>query len=269
MAEQNVTEQNVAEQNEDAKNVGNEIVNQALTNIGQAAALSNTNTQEGTTAAEEGTLADGDTPKKAGDDVASSFAGLPIESLIGGPFLAAAKVQQQLAATYVDTVMKLAYREKKGQSGDKSEQETNILSFEVPRPVISEKDGKTSVDVENMQINAPLLALVQIPSFQMDEVTVDFDMEVKTSDMKSDETKEDVSSTVNFKSWFGLNASITGNVSSDSVHKRESDSSATYKIHARAIQQPPSEGMAKLTSLLTQAMEPLRKPESSGGGGGK
>lgn len=260
-----MTEQNVTEQNEDAKNVGNEIVNQALTNIGQAAALSNTNLQEGTTASGEGTVADGDTPKKDGNDVASSFAGLPIESLIGGPFLAAAKVQQQLAATYVDTVMKLAYREKKKkEEKEETKQETNILTFEVPRPVISEKDGETSVEVENMQINAPLLALVQIPSFQMDEVTVDFDMEVKTSDMKSDETKMDVGSTVNFKSWFGLNASITGNVSSDSVHKRESDSSATYKIHARAIQQPPSEGMAKLTSLLTQAMEPLRKPDGGG-----
>lgn len=262
-----MTEQNVTEQNEDAKNVENEIVNQALTNIGQAAALSNSNLQEGTMTAGEGTVTGGETPKKDGNDVASSFAGLPIESLIGGPFLAAAKVQQQLAATYVDTVQKLAYREKK--ENNETKQETNILTFEVPRPVIDEKDGKTSVTVENMQINAPLLALVQIPSFQMDEVTVDFDMEVKTSDMKSDETKADVSSTVNFKSWFGLNASITGNVSSDSVHKRESDSSATYKIHARAIQQPPSEGMAKLTSLLTQAMEPLRKPESSGGGGGK
>lgn len=265
MAEKNVTEQNLTEQNEDAKNVGNEIVNQALTNIGQAAALSNTNLQEGTTATGEGTVVDGDTPKKDGNGVASSFAGLPIESLIGGPFLAAAKVQQQLAATYVDTVMKLAYREKKKkEEKEETKQETNILTFEVPRPVISEKDGETSVEVENMQINAPLLALVQIPSFQMDEVTVDFDMEVKTSDMKSDETKMDVGSTVNFKSWFGLNASITGNVSSDSVHKRESDSSATYKIHARAIQQPPSEGMAKLTSLLTQAMEPLRKPDGGG-----
>lgn len=263
MAEKNVTEQNVTEQNGDAKNVGKEIVGQALTNIGQAAALTNTNLQEETTETGEGTLKEGDTPKKDGTDVASSFAGLPIESLIGGPFLAAAKVQQQLAATYVDTVMKLAYREKEekkeknGENDGKTTKETNLLTFEVPRPIINENDG--SVTVENMQINAPLLALVQIPSFQMDEVTVDFDMEVKTSDMKSDETKAAVSSTVNFKSWFGLNANITGNVSSDSVHKRESDSSATYKIHARAIQQPPSEGMAKLTSLLTQAMEPLRK----------
>lgn len=44
---------------------------------------------------------------------------------------------------------------------------------------------------------------------------------------------------------------------SDSEHRRQTDSSATYKIHARAIQQPPSEGMAKLTSLFAQAMEPI------------
>ena len=110
---------------------------------------------------------------------------------------------------------------------------------------------------QSCTIHAPLLSLVPLPAFTMDELTVDFNMEVKDMEMSDDKTHEDVSSTVKYNSWFGLDASITGNVTSDSEHKRQTDSSATYTIHARAVQQQPSEGMAKLTSLFAQAMEPI------------
>ena len=188
-------------------------------------------------------------------DVVSSFAGLPIESLICGPIIAAAKGQQELTAVYVDGLMKLAYKD--GQSGG----ETNTLDFNLDRPV-QNNDG--TVATQQVKISAPLLSLVPVPAFMMDELTVDFNMEVKNSDLSSTETKADVSTTLSYKSWFGLSTQITGNVSSDSSHKRETDSSATYQIHARAIQQPPSEGMAKLTALFAQAMEPIPAKEISG-----
>lgn len=186
--------------------------------------------------------------RDSNNDVASSFVGLPIESLICGPIIAAAKGQQELTAVYVDGLMKLAYKD--GKAGG----DTNLLEFNVDRPVQND-DG--SVTTKTFKINAPLLSLVPVPAFTMDELTVDFNMEVKNSDLSSTDTKTDVQSSLNYKSWFGLSASITGNVSSDSSHKRQTDSSATYQIHARAVQQQPSEGMAKLTSLFSQMMEPI------------
>lgn len=219
-------------------NLGNEVVKQAMDNIGQAAEKA---AVAGTTA---GTAVTGE-----GSATAKSFVGLPIESLICAPLVAGAKAQQELTAVYVDSIMKLAYKD-----GNLNDRKTNTLDFTVERPI--DKDDGT-VSKENFSISAPLLSLVPVPAFIMDELTVDFEMEVKNSDMSQTDTKADVQSTVNYKSWFGLSASITGNVSSDSTHKRESDSSATYKIHARAIQQPPSEGMAKLTALFSQMMEPV------------
>lgn len=177
----------------------------------------------------------------------SQFAGVPIESLICGPIIAAARGQQELTAIYIDGVKKLAY-------ADKECQKTNQLEFSYERPIIK---ADKSVDTQQCTVKAPLLSLVPIPAFTMDEVIVDFDMEVKSTELQDDKSHEDVSATVSYNSWFGLDASITGNVSSDSEHKRQTDSSATYKIHARAVQQPPSEGMAKLTSLFAQAMEPI------------
>lgn len=177
----------------------------------------------------------------------SQFAGLPIESLICGPILAAAKGQQELTALYIDGVKKLAYE-------DESAKKMNQIEFQYERPIIG---ADKKVTVQKCKVEAPLISLVPVPAFTMDELTVDFDMEVKSTELQDDKSHKDASSTVKYNSWFGLDASITGNISSDSEHKRQTDSSATYKIHARAVQQPPSEGMAKLTSLMAQAMEPI------------
>ena len=177
----------------------------------------------------------------------SQFAGLPIESLICGPILAAARGQQELTALYIDGVKKLAYE-------DESAKKTNQIEFQYERPIIG---ADKKVTVQKCKVEAPLISLVPVPAFTMDELTVDFDMEVKSTELQDDKSHKDASSTVKYNSWFGLDASITGNISSDSEHKRQTDSSATYKIHARAVQQPPSEGMAKLTSLMAQAMEPI------------
>lgn len=181
------------------------------------------------------------------DSTAEQFAGLPIESLICKPIVAAAQGQQELTAVYIDGIKKLAYTGKDGKK-------TNTLDFTYERPVVK-ADG--SMGSQSCTIHAPLLSLVPLPAFTMDELTVDFNMEVKSMEMSDDKTHKDVSSTVNYNSWFGLDASITGNVTADSEHKRQTDSSATYTIHARAVQQPPSEGMEKLTSLFAQAMEPI------------
>lgn len=176
---------------------------------------------------------------------AEQFAALPIESLICKPIIAAAQGQQELTAVYIDGIKKLAYDE----NGN-----TNKLSFSYKRPVV-QPDGTMSS--QDCTIDAPLLSLVPVPAFTMDELTVDFNMEVKNTEMSGSKTHTDVSSTVKYNSWFGLNASITGNVSSDTEHKRQTDSTATYTIHARAVQQQPSEGMAKLTALFAQSMEPI------------
>ncbi|MDR2483811.1 MAG: DUF2589 domain-containing protein [Treponema sp.] len=187
-----------------------------------------------------------------GGGTAESFVGLPIESLICGPILAAARGQQALTDVYIDGILNLAYEERpeKGKSAPK----TRILEFQYQRPVTAQDKAP---EYQDASIKAPLLSLVPVPAFTMDELTVDFEMEVKASDMQTDTDHKDAGGEVNYHSMFGLSAKITGKVSSDSTHTRNTDSSAKYKIHARAIQQPPSEGMAKLTSLFAQAMEPI------------
>lgn len=187
-----------------------------------------------------------------GGGAAELFAGLPIELLICGPILAAAKGQQALTDVYIDGILNLAYEEKPEKG--KPTPPTRILEFKYQRPFVVQDNAPVYQDAS---IQAPLLSLVPVPAFTMDELTVDFEMEVKSSDLQTDKDHKEAGGEVNYHSMFGLSAKITGNISSDSTHTRQTDSSAKYKIHARAIQQPPSEGMAKLTSLFAQAMEPI------------
>lgn len=90
-----------------------------------------------------------------------------------------------------------------------------------------------------------------------DELTVDFDMGLKIPEFGQRQTTATDSTNREYQSWFGLKADITGSVTSDSTHKRHTDSTATYKVYAHANQQPPTEGMAQLTSLFAQTIEPI------------
>lgn len=169
---------------------------------------------------------------------------IDIESLVGGP-LCCGKIEKSSIESLIG-----------GPLYYKVEEENTADQFKVPRPVRDSKAG--TVSTEEMEIKVPLLEQAPISSLQMDESTVIFENEVKTRDIHNGETKEDASSTPDFKLRFGLSTNITGNVSSDSSRQRKEESSATYKIHARASQQPLPEGMTRINSLLTQEKESLR-----------
>ena len=48
-----------------------------------------------------------------------------------------------------------------------------------------------TMTTQDMKISAPLPSLVPIPAFTMDELTVDFNMEVKSTDITEDKTHDD------------------------------------------------------------------------------
>lgn len=187
------------------------------------------------------------------DDLAQQFAGIPMGLLICQPILEAAKGQAALCQVYIQTLMELAYIDPADPSKG-----CKTLPFTFDRLIIDKVTGKETV--KTMTLNAPLLSLVPLPAFTMDEITVDFSMQVTETNVDTSKESASVTTTENMNFW-GFNTSITGNVSSDRSHTRTTDNSAKYEIHARAVQQPPSEGMAKLTALFAESMQPIEKTQ--------
>ena len=192
--------------------------------------------------------------------ISDNFTGLPIGLLICQPLIEVAKGQAELCNVYLDQLFRLAFKSmpdlEKGEAV-----EARTVKFKLNRMVVDAASGETkpvTVDVE-----APLLALVPVPAFTMEEATVNFTMEVK--DSTSDKlTKSDESTLQSSLSAWGFSTTISGKVTTSRENTRTSDKTAKYDIYARAAQQPAAEGMAKLSSIFASVIEPVASSGSSG-----
>ena len=187
-------------------------------------------------------------------EVSKEMVGLPLGLLIAQPIIEVAKGQGELCKVYLDTLFKIAFDEKG---------ETKTIKFRLNRPVVG-SNGETKL--QSCDVEAPLLSLVPVPAFVMDEATVNFSMEVKNQDVEKEDTTSQTGTDISFSAW-GFKAQISGKVTTDREHTRSTDKSAKYEIFARAVQQQPAEGMAKLTSIFASVIEPITA--QSGGGGGQ
>lgn len=191
------------------------------------------------------------------DEVSKSFESLPIDQLICAPILAVAQGQSELCRVYIDHLLELAFEK---DSEGKPTGNTRVIKFNLTRNVIT-PDGE--VKPQTVLVEAPLLALVPVPAFTMDEATVRFTMEVKEVSTSKDTTTTEESATAGFSKW-GFHAEVTGKVTTSSENTRSSDHSAKYDIYARAVQQQPAEGMAKLSQIFASVIEPIETGESAG-----
>lgn len=187
--------------------------------------------------------------QNVGSDAGQAFAGLPLGLLICQPLLEVAKGQLAMCQVYIDTLFQLAYVDPTDPSKG-----TRTISFTFDRLIIDKVTGEERT--KTMTLKAPLISLVPMPAFTMDEATVDFNMEVKEATVDTSSTSTTFTETTSFNFW-GIDSSVTGTVSADTSHTRNTDNTAKYTLHARAVQQPASEGMAKLTSLFAASIEPL------------
>lgn len=181
-------------------------------------------------------------------DITREFTGLPLGLLVCQPILEVAKGQAALCEVYLDYLFKLAFED--GESKDVRKAKT--ISFTLNRTVINNGEPK----VVPVNVEAPLLALVPVPAFTMDEATVRFSMELRDQSVDQSSLTEEVQSEFGYSGW-GFTASLSGSVTAQSEHTRTTDKSAKYEIYARACQQPPAEGMAKLTTILASVIEPI------------
>ncbi|MFY0534163.1 DUF2589 domain-containing protein [Nannocystis pusilla] len=149
--------------------------------------------------------------------------------LICSPIIEVAKGQAELCRVYLEYVFKLAY------DGDPKAGKVNMVTFQLERPVTS---GTGQISKQQIQVNAPLMALVPIPAFTMQEATVSFTMEVKEQTVDTSSTTASAGSSFGGSFW-GFTASISGSVTTSSGNTRSTDNSAKYDISAKATQQPP------------------------------
>lgn len=185
--------------------------------------------------------------------ITNDFTGLPLGLLVCQPIIEVAKGQAELCNVYLDQLFRLAFKTMPDTSTDEAV-EARIVKFTLNRTVVDANSGGTKV--VPVEVEAPLLALVPVPAFTMDEATVQFTMEVKESTSEKVTTESEKGFQSGFSAW-GFSASVSGKVTTSKENTRTSDKSAKYEIYARAAQQPAAEGMSKLSDIFASVIEPI------------
>ena len=175
-------------------------------------------------------------------NIANQFTGLPIENLIAAPLMAACEGQKALAQSTAQFITEV---------GMDKDGKTRSVAFKYA-------DG-----TESVALDVPLLSIINIPSLCVDEIDINFDMEVSTQTASKSST--DSSAELSVKAGFGCwSASFTGKVSHHSENSRKSDTSAKYTIAVKGKQEKP-EGLMKVLDMLNNSIGKQKGAPADGG----
>ena len=177
------------------------------------------------------------------EGAAEQMKGLPMRELISAPLIAACEAQQQLAAIALNYYEKIGFDD----NGD-----TRCLEFKLERPV--QVPGE--ITTQEVTVKVPFLGFVPVPSLLIDDINVDFQMEVKDASSSKESDNAELSSSVTGK-WFSTSVNVQGKVSTARENTRSTNQTAKYQVSESASQQKPTEGLSKLMDVMASCVEPI------------
>lgn len=196
-------------------------------------------------------------------NMSDQFQGLPMDSLIGGPLTAACDSQVKLARATADFIKVIGFLPPDKNNPD-GVGETRVASFRFKRPVEIPAPAGTEgqppvIHEEEVELEVPLLAIVNVPNLSITSVDITFDMEVKSSFSTSSKLDSEASTSVEAKvGWgpFSAKVSVQGKVSAHKESTRSSDNSAKYHVSVHAEDRGMPEGLARVMDILQTSVAP-------------
>lgn len=155
---------------------------------------------------------------------------IPIESLVASPLVAVVDAQKQLSASMYNYIKEVAL--------DENGQVKNVyFNYE------ANENGK----MVKKTISAPFIAMTGIPNLSMELVTIDFEMEINTSDTSTSSTIAGAEVSGGF--W---GVKFSGSVSHKSEQTRKSDTRSKYTFHVEARKQETPETLMRIIDAITE-----------------
>ena len=179
------------------------------------------------------------------DNVANKFVGIPIAELVAAPLVAVCDSQKRLAQSAFEFMQEIGFNE---------EGKTRMVEFNLQRPI----EGSTTP--QDITVQAPFIGLVPLPNLLIDDVQVDFQMEVTATETSTEKSNTEGSSSTNcFGGW---SVNVGGKVSSSRENTRSANQTARYQVDESNRQQRQTEGLSKLKDIMASCVEPLPTKEN-------
>jgi hypothetical protein len=186
--------------------------------------------------------------------ISNEFSGLDMSALIGGPLKAICESQTMLAGETVKFIKEVGME----HTEDGSYGKVVNASFNYMAPVEGADDGGV-INYQNMEMSIPLLSIVKIPTFGVDEANITFDMEVKssTTEEKSSDKSGELEGSAGLRVGpFHMDVKIKGSVACHEKNTRTTDNSAKYHVDVHAKDFGMPEGLARVLDILSTSMAP-------------
>jgi hypothetical protein len=155
--------------------------------------------------------------------------------------------------------MNVAFKSKEG--GGVDEEQTRLLKFKLQRPVENTGGNIVVVDTE---VQAPFLGLVPIPCLLVEDVNIEFQMEVSATTATKEKLDAEASMKASASGGFGpvkATVEVQGKVTSSRENTRSTNQTAKYNVRVSARQQQPTEGLSRLMDIMAQCTAPIPTPK--------
>jgi Protein of unknown function (DUF2589) len=209
--------------------------------------------------------------------IAQQFTGLPIDTLIAGPLMAAVSANNAMAQSQVNFMLSTCFNKGSDTTSDTQLWEPIMIQMNLTRNLISSataSDSTPSVSNITTTIELPILTIIPLNSLAVDDVSVEFTMQVKsaTSSDTSQTTASTTSGTASGTGSIGwgpfslsMTASISYSSSSNSTASThyEASNSASYDVKVHAGQLPLPLGVGLIIQAYAANITPIMLPKSS------
>lgn len=184
-------------------------------------------------------------PRLDKDNVSSKLVGESIGDLVGAPLDAVCDSQKRLAQSAFEFMQEIGFNE---------EGKTRMVEFNFQRPI------QGSPTPQDVTVQVPFIGLIPLPNLLIDDVQVDFQMEVTATETSTEKSNTEGSSSTNcFGGW---SVNVGGKVSSSRENTCSTNQTARYQVDESNRQQRQTEGLSKLKDIMAFCVEPLPTKEN-------
>ena len=179
-------------------------------------------------------------PRLDKDNVSSKLVGESIGDLVGAPLDAVCDSQKRLAQSAFEFMQEIGFNE---------DDQTRMVEFKLQRPI------EGSPTPQDVTVQAPFIGLVPLPNLSIDDVQIDFEMEVTAIETSTEKSSTEGSSGANC--FGGRSVNVSGKVSSLRENTRSANQTARYQVDESNRQQRQTEGLSMLKDIMASCVEPL------------
>ncbi|MDJ0736059.1 MAG: DUF2589 domain-containing protein [Nostocaceae cyanobacterium] len=214
-------------------------------------------------------------------NIPAELRALPLDHVIGTPLVAAIKAQALAAQTTVDFIKEVGLKPRALETGESEGDDVSgesgqpgfesryvdfkfdrVLEEEVTTPPPPDSPAGTPPTkttrflVVPSKLTVPLLAMVPIPYIRINDMTIDFEFQIKDVETRESTTEKNVSVKAKARGWF-YKVNLKGSYSNRTVNKRETDRRTTLKVTVNAVQDEIPEGLGRVLDILNEATKAI------------